>query len=475
MYPVDDTIVAIASATGGAARGIIRISGPQTIACVEDCFAPERAFGQRSAESVLGELSMGSSLPPVDARLYLWPTKRSFTGQPTAEFHLIGSPPLLEAAVRRICEADARLAEPGEFTLRAFLAGRIDLPQAEAVLGIINANSERQLATALHQLSGGLSGPLNDLRDRLLNLLADLEAGLDFVDEDIEYVSTEQLATELLSAKGQIGELCRQLENRSDSRQVPRVVLIGRPNAGKSTLWNALRDHFGDITGRSDDTASSAIVSNVPGTTRDYLSAGVDICGQVCELIDTAGVEEDFSHDPKETGAGHVDHAAQTKTDVVVSEADLILLCVESGVTLNDWERQQLEKRPPTSTLLVITKHDLVGREQGASVDRFLVVETSAHRGEGLAELRTEIGMRLNSEATSEGRALASTATRCRESLRLAFESVDRSAELNAIAAGEELIASELRLALNELGKVAGSVYTDDVLDRIFSRFCIGK
>ena len=474
MYPVDDTIVAIASAAGGAARGIIRISGPQTLEAVTACFYSEAALDRRSARSSVGQLSLGSALPSIEARLYLWPTTRSFTGQPTAEFHAIGSPPLLDAALRRICEAGARLAEPGEFTLRAFLAGRIDLPQAEAVLGVINASSERQLSTALHQLSGGLSGPLNELRDRMLNLLADLEAGLDFVDEDIEFVSSQQLAIELQAAKDQIGELCAQIEDRSDSRQVPRVVLIGRPNAGKSTLWNAFRSRFELNSETPNHQVASAIVSDIAGTTRDYLAVAVDIDGQTCELIDTAGIDEEFAFDANEDTLADIDLAAQTMTGSATSDADVVLLCVECSSSLGDWEQRQLRSLPASTTLVVLTKHD-VGVSNPLSAQRFPVVATSAHRDEGLAELRAEISRCLDSEAAGEGRALASTATRCRESLRLAFESVERSAELNAIAAGEELIAAELRLALNELGKVAGSVYTDDVLDRIFSRFCIGK
>ena len=469
IYAVDDTIAAIASASGGAARGIIRVSGPNTLECVERCFHSSSDLDLRVATSASGHLTIGSSLPPIGARLYLWPTTRSFTAQPTAEFHTLGSPPLLESAIRRICETNVRLAEPGEFTLRAFLAGRIDLPQAEAVLGVINANSERQLSAALNQLSGGLSGPLNELRDRMLNLVADLEAGLDFVDEDIEFVTAEQLANELHVAMKQIAALREQLDSRSDSQQVPRIVLIGRPNVGKSTLWNAMRaEHQMDSTTGSH---TPAIVSDIPGTTRDVLSARVLIHGQACELIDTAGIDSDLFGN-----LANIDSAAQAMAKATDTESDITLLCLESGTRLHDWERQQLETLSPSATIIVATKMDAgVSKIDLGQHREFKVVATSAQLGRGLDELRNAISMILNSDAATEGRALASTATRCRDSLRMAFESIERSIELHAIAAGEELIAAEVRLALNELGKVAGSVYTDDVLDRIFSRFCIGK
>ncbi|MCA9215366.1 MAG: tRNA modification GTPase [Planctomycetales bacterium] len=471
VHTPDDTIVAIASAPGGAARGIIRISGPETLVCVKQCFETTDPLNIRTANSVKGRLTLSGNLPAIEARLYLWPTDKSFTAQPTAEFHTLGSQPLLESAVQSICANNARLAEPGEFTMRAFLAGRIDLPQAEAVLGVINANSKRQLETALHQLSGGLSGPLNELRDRMLNLLADLEAGLDFVDEDIEFVTTEQLAAGLEDAVQQVGQLCKQIESRSDTQQIPRAVLHGRPNVGKSTLWNAIGND-------SSKPAIDAIVSDVAGTTRDYLSKAVEIEGLRCELVDTAGVEQ--ARQPTS-----VDGAAQAMTQAANAGADLVLYCLESTLSLNEWELNYLSHShtSPVPMIVVLTKIDAASDEDVVELQRSIhchanatqVIATSTSTRAGIKELCVAIRAQLDSHLSTEGRALASTATRCKDSLRLAEESLSRARELNAVAAGEELVAAELRLALNELGKVAGAVYTDDVLDRIFSRFCIGK
>jgi tRNA modification GTPase len=192
MYHTDDTICAIASAPAGAARGIVRLSGPGTIAVLERCFrcADTTSLEQVRVASVLvGTVAMDQSRVVLDADVYLWPGGRSYTRQDAAEIHTIGSPPLLSALVRTVCAAGARLAEPGEFTLRAFLAGRLDLTQAEAVLGIIDARSDEQFRTALEQLAGGLARPLDRLRGTLLDLLAHLEAGLDFVEEDIQFVT----------------------------------------------------------------------------------------------------------------------------------------------------------------------------------------------------------------------------------------------------------------------------------------------
>jgi tRNA modification GTPase len=184
-FAVDDTIAAVASPRGGAVRGVIRVSGPDTLACLEQCFRvsasrPLRAL--RVPTRVFGHLQLPGPIGALPCHLYLWPTTRSYTRQPTAELHTIGSPPLLDAALDQLCQHGARLAQPGEFTLRAFLAGRLDLTQAEAVLGLIDAENTADLQTALRQLAGGVSSPLLQLRSELLDLLAQIEAALDFVD-----------------------------------------------------------------------------------------------------------------------------------------------------------------------------------------------------------------------------------------------------------------------------------------------------
>ena len=211
MLALDDTIAAIASTPNGAARGIVRLSGPSAMDVIARCFTSAnrsvKLSHMRSARLVTGEINAGGPRLPAD--LYLWPTRQSFTRQPIAEIHTFGSTPILEIIVRALCTAGARLAQPGEFTMRAFLAGRIDLMQAEAVLGVIDATDRRHLDTALSQLAGGLSRPLHRLRDDLLNLLADLEAGLDFVEDDIRFIAPDELARRLSDAAEQPHTLTR--------------------------------------------------------------------------------------------------------------------------------------------------------------------------------------------------------------------------------------------------------------------------
>lgn len=450
-YHLDDTIAAIASPPGGAARGILRISGIATAQTLAACFVPQDAAkdlqSMTLASVVPGDIGLASS-QRLPGRLYWWPNERSYTAQPAAEFHTLGSPPLLEAALASLCRAGARLAEPGEFTLRAFLAGRLDLTQAEAVLGVIDATGRSQLDAALVQLAGGLGGPLQWLRDDLLNLLAELEAGLDFVEEDIQFITPEELLNRLSSAETAVEATLQQLGSRGESTARPRVVLVGLPNVGKSCLFNAL-------------SGGEALVSPIQGTTRDYLAATIDCCGIPCELIDTAGYET--------AAAGSLESIAQDLRDSQHTAAQIELLCLDATRPPLEWEQQQLGSLRE-GRLLVLTKCDAIAGEPFANG----AIRTSGLTGEGLPELRKRIADTLCQVASSET-GVAATALRCGESLRLAQESLRRGVELVAESAPEELIAAEVRIALDELGRVVGAVYTDDILDRIFSRFCIGK
>jgi tRNA modification GTPase len=450
MFSLDDTIVAIASAPGGAARGIVRLSGPKSIEIVGNVFAPTDSSVNlvRPAQASCVDGELGALDRKIPARLFIWPTNRSYTRQPVAEVHTLGSPPVLEAIARALCSVGARLAQPGEFTLRAFLAGRIDLTQAEAVLGVIDATDRRQLQTALAQLAGGFSEPLVQLRSDLLNLLADLEAGLDFTEEDIRFVSPEDMLTRVAAATERLGRLSQQLGTRAITGRLPRVALVGPPNAGKSSLFNAF---VGE---------GAAIVSPQAGTTRDYLSAVIDADGLQIELIDTAGVS-----DGKSTAAAGVDHAAGTFALKQRIDADLILECREATCPT-------VEATPDDRSLPVVTKIDIVAYEADFLSNRN-AIQTSSKTGDGLAELRSAIRQQLEAQTSSD--VIASTAVRVGESLQLAADSLDRLRQLVLDGAGDELAAAELRVTLAELGKVVGAVYTDDLLDRIFSRFCIGK
>jgi tRNA modification GTPase len=436
-----ETFVAITSPPGPGARGIVRVSGPEAPAVSLAGFRPDRPgpWPDRAALRS-GSLSIKGLRPSLPATIVLWPGRRTYTGQPLAEIHTVGSPPLLDLVLAHCLARGARPAEPGEFTLRAFLNGRIDLTRAEAVLGVIDARNPAQLGAALAQLAGGLATPIEALRDHLLDVLAHLEAGLDFVEEaDVDPIGRAALAADLVAAAEAVADLGDRLRGRDRPDGSPRVVLAGPPNAGKSRLFNAL------IGGEA------ALVSERAGTTRDYLVAPSHCDGLLVDLVEPAGLE--VADDP-------IGHQAQTRRSEQVARADLRLDCwpVDAGP-----EPEPPDDRP---RLLVRTKADLATNVAGAGL------ATSAATGLGLDRLRLAIADTLRA---GDGDAPTSTSARCRDGLARAAISLRDAAATLQHGVGDELVAIDLRQSVDELGIVVGADVGDDILDRIFRRFCIGK
>jgi tRNA modification GTPase len=438
-----DTIAALATPTGPGARAVVRVSGPEAAAVIRSIFAAEGEPPGGHRGITVGSLRLPDARVPLPADVYFWSAPRSYTGQDLAEIHTLSSPPLLEALVAALLAAGARAAGPGEFTLRAFLAGKLDLTRAEAVLGVIEAGGRDELRLALAQLAGGVARPLQALRDDLLNLLADVEAGLDFVDEDITFVGEAELLQRLGRGLAQVTLLRRQLEQRGVAGRAFRVVLAGRPNAGKSSLFNAL-------AGRG-----AALVSPRPGTTRDYLVCRLDVGGAAVELIDTAG---------RQPESDAVEAQAQALAREQAEGADLVLLCVEAGQSLDEADAAQIRQELPPA-VGVGTKGDLGPPAPG-------LLPTSAATGAGLADLRALLAERARRRPEP---ALAPSLSRCRHHVDACLAHLRRAHALALEHDPPELLALELRGALDQLGEMVGAVYTDDLLDRVFSRFCIGK
>lgn len=461
---LDDLIAAPASASGPAARAILRISGDRSRDAVRAVFLPDdeaRWNAARVASRHEGRLRLADPIVELPAAAALWPNRRSYTGQPLVELQLPGSPPLVEATLAALYRSSVRPARPGEFTLRAFLAGRIDLVQAEAVLGVIDAVDHRELNVALRQLAGGLSGRLADVRSDLLTLLADLEAGLDFVDEDIEFVTREQTLERMAAARATIDALLVDATDRWRDAGRPTAIIAGLPNAGKSTLFNALVG------------SDRALVSPVAGTTRDWLTAEIDVDGTAFNLIDTAGWE---------TASDDLNRAMNTLRDEQLERADLIVWCDAADASPQERDeatrlRSQLGDLQ-NKMLPVSSKCDLSQTPARSATPRLIEtgrLEISARTGAGLEELRRRIARELFAERKGARQMMGSTAARGRESLAAAREALDRASSASTEGFGDEIIAAELRLALDALSAILGIVYTDDVLDVLFSRFCIGK
>jgi tRNA modification GTPase len=433
-----DTIVALSSAPGAGGRAIVRLSGPKSLQAITLFFNPAQpAFPARGVHA--GELRLPQLHATVPVHVYLSFEPRSYTGQDLVEVHLPGVPAIVDCLIQNLLSSGLRSALPGEFTLRAFLAGKLDLTQAEGVLGILHATHRDELQQALSQLAGGVLGPMRQVREDLLCLLADLEAGLDFAEEDIHFVESADLLNRLESAARSVSDVLLQLRTRSVHARPVRVVLVGPPNAGKSSLFNAMLGK------------AAALTSPVAGTTRDYLREVKRLEGIDFELIDTAGLQSSGSW---------IESQAQSLASRQTEEADISLVCSAAS----DFTTGKSSGSHPGHHLLVRTKCDLNQAEPSQ-------IATSALTGAGLEALWARL-VALARQLMNSG--TATHASRSVHHLEQTLHCLSR-ARLSVERGEPELVALEIRSALAELGELTGAVFTDDLLDRIFSRFCIGK
>ncbi|MDR2643144.1 MAG: 50S ribosome-binding GTPase [Planctomycetaceae bacterium] len=461
----NDTIIARASAYGSSVRSIIRLSGTNSLAVLRQFFEPFPLFELRPY-ILDGNLIIWDKQRKIPTTLYYWSKGHGYTGEESVEVHTIGSPPVFEAFIDAACKTGlVRLANSGEFTLRAFLNGRIDLTQAEAVLGVIDANSKRSLVFALQQLAGGVAVPLGKIRESLFNVLVQLEAGFDFADEDIEFISNHEVRQIISNAIAEIELLRNRIGLRGVSGERPKVVLAGLPNAGKSSLFNCLLNK------------NFAIVSAQAGTTRDYLEAEINFGGIECLLIDTAGITDNFNlvDKPNDNDTNKIiDVLAQNYSRKLIEVADVIIFCADSGMPeLNDnfmnnpnYNFSDLLGGGISERLIVVrTKCDLLDEELRGDF-----VFVSSLSGYGVDDLIARVAEMLQADKDN---AIIGTASRCREAIHVAGDALNRA--INLQIQDDSLIAAEIRTAVNSLGLIDGTVHTDDILDRIFERFCIGK
>lgn len=466
MFDTDDTIVAVSSAAGPAARSIVRLSGPEAI-CLGGGIvsaALEQMPGFAAATAVV---TLDSPWPlQAPARVYLFRAPRSYTRQHVVELHLpgevVGS--LVHAA---LISAGARQAQPGEFTARAFLSGRLDLAAAEAVTDIVDAEADAQLRSAVGVLDGSLARLCRPAAGTLTEALATAEASIDFADEGLQLSPPGELADSIARVAADLSAALSEAGRWEPSSPEPRVAIAGRPNAGKSSLLNALSG------------VDRAIVSALAGTTRDVLSAPARLAGG-CEvmLLDAAGL--DASPDP-------LTRAATKAAREAVAAADAILFVVDA--TRGDHhadaellaEAGRLARRAPL--LVLANKIDLAADPHGpaAALARRLgreVLPVSAVTGSGLDELRRRLAAALEDLAAPLPSRLLLHA-RQRRNLEDAAAAARRGAELlrpaGEVADVAEILAVELRAALSALAELTGEVVTEDVLAGIFSRFCVGK
>ena len=456
LWSWDDTIVALATPPGIGALGIIRLSGKEAIWIVNDLFPSKDLARQPSHTLHIGVLkNRDQAIDEVVVSLYKAP--RSYTGEDVVEISCHGSPFIHQQVIGACIEHGARLAKPGEFTQRAFLAGKLDLTQAEAVADLIASNTTAAHKTALHNIRGGFSQLLKNLREQLIQFSALIELELDFSEEDVAFADRSRLKNLVLEIKEKITALMQSFKLGNVVKNGVSVAIIGKPNAGKSTLLNALLNE------------DRAIVSDIPGTTRDTIEEVLNIDGVLFRLIDTAGIRR-HSDDEIET-------AGIRKSLQKMKEADLVLYLFD----VNETEEAELQntaaelQQQSRNYLLVGNKIDLQDEalpEQRYSLPGLLFI--GAKEGRHMDVLKSSMVAAVLDDSLQTENMIV---TNARHYQALAEVNAALQDVLNGLDGGlpGDLLALDIRRCLHYLGEITGAVTNEDQLDYIFSKFCIGK
>jgi tRNA modification GTPase len=458
--PGTDTIAAISTPSGRGGIGIVRLSGPEAAQIAAQLVRLRQPLGHGRArladvlDRMEGDTAESRDSARIDEALVtLFATPNSYTAEDVVEIAAHGSPVVLEMLLRRAMDLGARLAEPGEFTQRAFLAGKIDLTQAEAVRDLIEAQTLTQARQAAGQMGGALSRRVGPLKHLLVELIALLEAGIDFAEDDVDVAAKGEIA-------GRIDELTPPLRALEASFARGRMVhdgltlaIVGRPNAGKSSLFNRLVQR------------ERAIVTATPGTTRDLVTERISLDGIPLELMDTAGLRE---------GLEEAEQLGIARSREALADAALVLVVLDATEPLNDEEHRLLAAVQGRPALAVVNKCDLA-ETAGAldEVDGLPALRTSALTGEGIAELRERILALATGGAASEPGML--TSLRHHQAITTALAALGDAAAANAGGIPHEMILLDLYRALWALDSLTGQTTSDDILNLIFSTFCIGK
>lgn len=456
-----DTIAAIATPPGVGGIGVIRISGPLAFPILESLFRMHRPHQKIQSHKLYYGTAVDRNGSVLDEVLAVYmKAPHTYTREDVAELQSHGSSLVLHSILAEVLACGARLAEPGEFTKRAFLAGRIDLTRAEAVIDLLQAQTEAGMHLAVGQMQGQLQQRIEEIRNALVNILAVLEVAIDFPEDDVELIDTAHILRQLAEGvEKPLNELIEKADQGKIIREGIHIVIAGRPNVGKSSLLNALLRE------------ERALVTPVPGTTRDTIEELISIKGIPARLVDTAGIRDE-SDSVEELGI----RRARQK----MREADLVLFLIDASVPLTPADMEFYRSIGSGDRIMVLNKIDIADRQNTAALEETfpeeIRVKISARNHDGLDDLQEAVYAGIMGEKSSLWeRGACAPNVRHREVLRETLAACKRLRTALSRAVTVDLLAVEVQSALDYLGDIVGLTTTEDVLDKIFAEFCIGK
>jgi tRNA modification GTPase len=454
-----DTIVALSTPPGRSGIGVVRVSGPESLKILQVLVASDSFNPQPNLLSLRSLIDPTTGEALDEALVCFFKAPHSFTGEDLVEFHCHGSPILLRGLIEIILQLDARLAEPGEFSLRAVGHGRLKLTEAEAIRDLIDAQTDVALRQATRQLKGEVSKTLQPAKDDLLKIIVRLESSLEFVEDDLPTVEYEGIIDSLEGLRESLSKLAATFRQGKLLRDGLKVAFVGRPNVGKSSLFNRLLGF------------QRAIVTDIPGTTRDTITESVGLKGIPLILIDTAGIR---------ASSDEIESIGVERTRRAAADADLLIVVIDGSEQLRPEDRTVFAEVMNTKHLVALNKSDLAGFPaaqlsdvvvHGASAQ---VISVSAKTEAGLESLCTAI-LAPFVNGSAAGESLLITNARHHDLLLRAIEALDSSKRLLVERASEELLLVGLHNALRYLDEITGETTTEEILGQIFSTFCIGK
>ena len=456
---MDDTISAIATALGVGSIGVIRLSGPDSLAIADRIFTGREKLGKENARKLLYGHILDRKGQPIDEVLAVYmPGPHSYTGEDVCEIQCHGGRQALQEILSLTYQAGARPAEPGEFTKRAFLNGRLDLAEAESVMDIINAKSRQALVAANRGHEGGLSRKVRELRKKLRDLVVQLEAAIDYPEEDIEEVTYDRAVEVLTEGQAAVARLVRQGSAGRILREGLRTAIVGRPNVGKSSLLNSLLQ------------ADRAIVSNIPGTTRDIIEEQMTIGGIPLVLTDTAGLRDTDDL---------VEKIGVERSLAALEDAQLALVVLDGSQSLSGEDQELLRSLKERKKLILVNKSDLpqvldtegLRREYG-SAD---VIVLSVKTGEGLEQVEQWLRDFVYGEGSDSESSSMTQNARQQDLLEKALQSLEDALEGARQHLPYDCLTIDLTQTLHDLGEITGEDVPDEIIDEIFAQFCVGK